>query len=102
MRKKAIHTYDKSRNALLAVTSFAAFFTAIRIPPSGTGNVILGILAFTSCLTVASTYVLRKRDAGLLGIFVFLFLSLNAFLGFDLLNSILLLSFVLGIKFLIQ
>ncbi len=102
MRKKAIRTYDKSRNALLAATGVAAFFVALRVPPSTAATVLLGILAYTGFLAVASTYVIRKKDAALFALFIFLFLSLNAFLGFDVLNSILLLSFVLGIKFLIQ
>jgi hypothetical protein len=85
---------------LTTVAALVLLLTAV--PPHEPGAIPVFILAGTLCMVYLSSYFIRLRDSVLVGITVLFFLILNAYFGPNVLNTILLISFVLGIRFLIQ
>lgn len=102
MRKRAVAAFKKTRIYTTAASGAAAVFMVFFVPPLSYFTILLfaSLLSFFG-FTLAS-FFLAKRDAVLAGLFLFFLLALDALLGFNLLNAILLLSFVLGVRFLIQ
>jgi len=67
------------------------------IHPSTLGIIILFIFINATFVWVVTTYFLRKKNQAFVTVFIALFLGLNYFIGFDILNTLLLLSFIIGV-----
>ena len=72
------------------------------VPPINVYIIALFILFITVSVFVTTTLFLSRIDSLIISIFILLFCVINSAVGFNLINSILLLSFVLGVRFLIQ
>jgi heme/copper-type cytochrome/quinol oxidase subunit 4 len=102
MLRSRVFFGKKIRFWVLLTTVAALILLLTAVPPYQTGAVPVFILAVTLCTVYLSSYFMRLRDSVLVGITVLFFLILNAYFGPNILNTILLISFVLGIRFLIQ
>lgn len=81
----------------LATLSLFYFF-----PPTNIWIVITGIGVFSTFITLLTSYFVKSPYYFLIGIFIVLFLIMNYFVGFQILNTILLLSFIIGVIVLIK
>ncbi|OGK62315.1 hypothetical protein A2334_02160 [Candidatus Roizmanbacteria bacterium RIFOXYB2_FULL_38_10] len=102
MQKKVASTLKKTRLLLLTILGCFICYSLLFLEPNGFPI----IFAFSICVSLfvffLTTYFVKKKDSILLSIFLFILLFINASIGFNWLNTLLLLSFVLGIRFLIQ
>ncbi|MCX7996732.1 MAG: hypothetical protein N2691_03150 [Patescibacteria group bacterium] len=87
------------RVILLSISGFSALSLAgifLVIPP------VSGIIAVTIALSAVFVFsgtalILPLQKALLLALFILIFLGMNAFIGFDLLNTAILLCFIIGV-----
>ena len=79
-------------------TEIVLIFTLIFfIAPTNIVYIISLILLFTA-LSYTVTFFLGKKARILTAIFVFTFLSISYYIGFDLINTLLLASFIIGLS----
>ncbi len=72
------------------------------VPPVNPMVIFLFINLISFWILLMGLFISDQRNAITAAILVFLLLTLNAIIGFNVLNSALLISFVLGVRFLLQ
>jgi hypothetical protein len=72
------------------------------IPPTRAEIVILFIILSAFLAYAISTYFVPKRFQLLIGFYILLFLGLNYLVGFEIVNTVLLTSFIMGVAFLLK
>ncbi|MBP7967346.1 hypothetical protein KAZ66_03665 [Candidatus Woesebacteria bacterium] len=72
------------------------------IPPFNMLVIIPFIFLLTSAIYIGAGFFLKKKYQVLCAVFVASFLLLNGLIGFDLINTILLLSFIIAVSFLFK
>jgi len=86
----------------LLLTALSGYIT-LYIPPDE--NILL-ILALVSILTTASfllvSVIVKMPYPILISVFIFLFLTINYLVGFQVINTLLLISGIIGLLFLVK
>ncbi|MBI4974140.1 hypothetical protein HZC27_06040 [Candidatus Roizmanbacteria bacterium] len=87
---------------ILTPLSLTLIGLIIFIPPTNIYIISLFIFFMTFTLFTLISLFLSRMDSLFAALFILLFFAVNSAVGFNLINMILLLSFVLGVRFLIQ
>jgi len=87
---------------ILALSNLTLLGLVFFVPPDDGYIVSLFIFVFICILFMLSSFFLSRIDSFLIALLAFLACVINYSVGFNILNTVLLLSFVLGIRFLIQ
>lgn len=74
----------------------------IFLTPNSLGLIFLFIISFAGLLAILSSWLLPKKDSLLIFLFFSSFLTVNYLAGFDLLNTALLISLFVGVRFLVK
>jgi hypothetical protein len=102
MITKTFSAYRNSRGWLFVFLAAALGFIIYSVPPLSSGVIIAFVLLLSLFITTFFSFFLRLRDSLFIGVTVGLLLALNAYFGLNPLNNVLLISFVLGLRFLVQ
>jgi len=92
----------KIRYAIILVLLFALLGVFFFIPPQHPFIIYFFVFGSSFFSFLFANIWLSKKDSFVFGSFVLMFLFLNTLVGYSNINTILLISFVLGIRFLIQ
>jgi len=82
---------------LVGVASAMLWF----VPPTTFLIQLAGVLLIAICVLLILTYFFSLRTTAILSLFFVLFLTLNTLVGFDLINTLLLFSFIMAVSRLI-
>lgn len=87
--------------ALLLISSIVIMI--LYVPPEHVGIIILliSLLSFTA-FYITALITQNRNTRVLIGAFIALFLGMNAAIGFSLINTVLLVSFIIGLKFILK
>lgn len=102
MIRRTSSVYKRNRGWLFVVLAATLVFMAYAVPPDSFLMVVAFILLATAFITTLFSFFLRLRDSLLIAVTAGLILALNAYFGVNILNTVLLISFVLGLRFLVQ
>ena len=95
---KSIRSITNLWRTATLLTEMAAIFSLVFfIAPSNIVYIISLILLITA-LSYTATFFLGKKTQILIAIFIFAFLSISYYIGFDLINTLLLASFIIGLS----
>ncbi|MEK7078985.1 MAG: hypothetical protein AAB929_02850 [Patescibacteria group bacterium] len=94
---------NKHKKVLILTPLFLILLVlVILIPPNNVYIISSFIILFTLTLFNLTSLFLSRIDSLFIALFTLLFCFINYAVGFNFINAILLLSFVLGVRFLIQ
>lgn len=102
MIRKTFSAYDKGRTWLFVMTAAGLGYMILNVSPVSTMAVAVFVILTVLFITTLFAFFLRLYDSLLIGVTAGLLLLLNAYFGLNFLNTVLLISFVLGLRFLVQ
>ena len=77
-------------------------YIVVFLPPSNIYFILIFTALFSSLIFIISDLLIKTKVKYLPAIFVFLFLTISYLAGFQIVNTLLLFSFIIGLFFLIR
>ena len=72
------------------------------VPPTNTLIISAFTISITGFIYLLSSYFVELKYQYIITLFVFLFLTINYLVGFDLMNTALLVSFIIGLALIVK
>ncbi|MFA5136394.1 MAG: hypothetical protein WC489_03285 [Patescibacteria group bacterium] len=102
MKKTTKHIYVKSRVLMIVPLAVILLWMLISVPPNSWEIISIFAIVTSSLAFIVSSFFFSDTSSILIGIFFFLFFIISGLVGFDIVNTLLLLCFIIGVKFLVQ
>ncbi|QQG44801.1 MAG: hypothetical protein HYW86_02725 [Candidatus Roizmanbacteria bacterium] len=85
------------------ISLFLGLITLIFIiPPSNVGIIFTAIILFSLIISLLNSFFLKRKYILLVSVSLFVFLTINYLIGFQLLTTVLLISFIIGVIILMK
>jgi len=102
MRKHINQISHKKKVVFLLLTLCILFWILLSIPPFNMYIVLFCITLVSFSSYLLSGFFVPKKQRVFIALFIFALLSINGYVGFNILNCILLFSLLLSLLFLVQ